>query len=164
MKDKKWWIFIGIMIITIIVLLVVFKPTEEKKNDNTNNSTATNEVTIDEGNNKYVEVQEDGTRLNKSEELLKTKTIDGIEISNIKVSEKDNFTEILADAKNTTDKEVEGFWVDLIFYGDNQIMIAVISVYIPQMDAKGSATLNTNVTGDYANAYTFTINKKDVQE
>ena len=38
--------------------------------------------------NEFIEVQEDGTRLNKSEKFSTTKTIEGLEISNIKLTEK----------------------------------------------------------------------------
>lgn len=164
MKDKKWWIFIG-GVIVIIISLLIFKGMrkEGKKEENTTKDYVTIITSNDLERNEFIEVQEDGTRLNKSEKFSTTKTIEGLEISNIKLTEKDNLTQIYADVKNTTNKKVEGFYVTITFLNKDGDMIVGIGGYIPTVDANGTATLNTNSTGDFANAYDYTVTKTDVE-
>lgn len=147
MKDKKWWIFIGIVILIIIALLI-FKSTKNTVKNDKNTVTTENE---------FIEIQGDGTRLNKSEKFSTTKTVEGLEISNIKLTEKNNVTEILADVKNTTEKDIEGFFVIMTFLNKEGETIVILNPYIPTVEANGMATLNTNSSGDFANAYDFTV-------
>lgn len=166
MKNKKLWIFIAIIII-IIILLVVFKFNKKDNNKIDKNNSSTNDVIVvnpDENNeNEFIELQDDGTKLNKSEKFSQTKTIEGLEISNIKLTEKDNATEILADIKNTTDKDVEGFYADITFLDKNGQIIVILGGYIPSVEANGMATLNTNSSGNFANAYDFTVTRTEYQ-
>ena len=150
MKFKKWWIFIGIVILIIIALLI-FKSTKKNRNTVKNDNNA---ITAE---NEFIEIQEDGTRLNKSEKISTTKTVEGLEISNIKLTEKDNVTQILADVKNTTEKDVEGFSVTITFFNKEGETIVILGAYIPSVEANGTATLNTNSSGDFANAYDFSV-------
>ena len=156
MKDKKWWIFIGIAIILIVVLLVY-------KSSLNNNEGKTNEQIVENtiiGNTK---IEEDGTKVNISEKFIETKKIDGLEISNIKFSQKDNVTQILADVKNTTDKKVEGFDVMLKIMDKEGNMIIGLGSFIPTVEANGTATLNTTTLGDYVDAYDFEIIKTNAK-
>lgn len=164
MKDKKWFIFIGIVIFVMIALLI-FKGIrkEEKKKENTTKDNVTIITSDNSNENEFIEVQEDGTRLNKSEKFSTTKKIEGLEISNIKLTEKDNITQILADVKNTTDKKVEGFYATITFLNKDGEMIVGIPGYIPTVEANGTATLNTNSTGDFANAYDYTVTRMNVE-
>lgn len=164
MKDKKWWIFIG-GVILIIIALLIFKGMrkEGKKEENTTKDNVIIITSNDLERNEFIEVQEDGTRLNKSEKLSTTKTIEGLEISNIKLTEKDNVTQILADVKNTTNKDVEGFYVTITFFDRDENIIVILPGYMPSVESNGTATLNTNSTGDFANAYDYTVTKTDVE-
>lgn len=158
MKDKKWWIFI-VIVILIIIALLIFKNTrkKEQKEENTSQNNVTIITSDNFNGNEFIEVQEDGTRLNKSEKFSTTKIVEGLEISNIRLTEKDNVTQIFADVKNTTDKSVEGFFVTITFLNKDGETIVILGGYIPSVEANGTATLNTNSTGDFANAYDFTV-------
>lgn len=164
MKDKKWWIFIGVVILIIIALLI-FKGTrkEDKKEENTNKDNVTVITSDNLVGNEFIKVQEDGTKLNISEKFSTTKTIEGLEISNIKLTEKDNVTQIFADVKNTTDKDVEGFYVTITFLNKDGEPIVGLGGFIPTVEANGTATLNTNSTGNFANAYDYTVTRMDVE-
>lgn len=163
MKSKKWLIVLAIAIIAIIIIFIIFKG---GKNNNEKNNTLNN-VTILGGENaadtEFVNIEQDGTKVNKSEKFATTKKIEGLEISNIKLTEKGNLTQILADVKNTTDKKVEGFYVTITFLNKDGDMIVGIGGYIPTVEANGTATLNTNSTGDFANAYDYTITRSEVE-
>lgn len=152
MKDKKWLIIIGLIILILVIIFIVKITNKEDKIKEEN-------TTDDFAGNEYIDVKEDGTRVNKSEKFSTTKEIEGLKISNIELTEKENVTQILADIKNTTDKDVEGFYVSINFLDKNGESIVSLGGYIPTVEANGTATLNTNSTGDFANAYDYTIEK-----
>ena len=79
-SDKKAIVICAIAIITIIALLTIKSnnPKETKQKTNQNKS----EVQTEE----FVEMQADGTKLNTSSKLKETKTIDGLEITNIQLT------------------------------------------------------------------------------
>ncbi len=89
MKRKVNWLKILLTLIIIILIIIsVYKFfTKEKHPDEVN----------------YIETLQDGTKRNTSENLKETKTINGIELSNIELLEKtDGTIELSATAKNTT--------------------------------------------------------------
>ena len=92
-KDKGAIIVCAVAIVLIIVLLVVKggqKNNVENANQNTNNQIE-NSVTEPTQDNttveKYVQESANGGKVNTSEQLKKTKTIDGLEISDIRLVE-----------------------------------------------------------------------------
>ena len=59
-----------------------------------------------ENKNEYIKTEEDGTRVNTSDKIKKAKfTIDGLEISNIQLSELVGKTSLTADVKNSTEEK-----------------------------------------------------------
>lgn len=154
-SDKKWWIFIGIVIVIIIALLIW--------NGSRKKTLYENDVAID-NQTEFTKVQEDGVKVNTSSKLSETKKIEGLEIYNIKLTEKENVTEILADVKNTTDKDVEGFYTIMTFLDKDGETIVQLNGYIPTVEANGIATLNTNSGGDFADAYDFKIVRSEQQQ
>lgn len=159
MKEKendKIWIFIwSAMAVIIILLLVLFvqkkiinkTPSEGNKNGSLEN------VEIGE----FVKVESDGTKVNISEKFAEDKKFNDLEITNINLKEKGNITEILAVIKNNTDKDIEGQYVTLKFLDKEGNIIVSLGSYIPEVRANDTATLNTNSTGDFSNAYNFEI-------
>ena len=106
-KDKTAIIIIAIAIILIIILLVVKNSNKEEEPQQPlpqQQENVTNNV-----EEEYVNVQGDGTKVNISDKLAETKTIDGLEISNIQLTEKDNVSLILADVKNPTNETKGNF-------------------------------------------------------
>ena len=95
-KDKGAIIVCAVAIVLIIVLLVV-KGGQKNNVENTNQNTSNqieNSVTEPAQNNttveKYVQESANGGKVNTSEQLKKTKTIDGLEISDIRLVENGN--------------------------------------------------------------------------
>lgn len=156
-EDKKWWIFIGIVLLIIIILLIYKGSTKTKNQDDTsNNGTEISNQT----ENEFVKIEEDGTKVNTSNKLSEVKTIEGLEISNIRLTEKGNVTQILANVKNTTNTDVDGFKTTMTFYDKNGEIIVILGGHIPTVKANGTATLNTNSTGDFSNAYDFKVERE----
>lgn len=158
-KDKNWWIFIGVVIVIIIVLLI-FKGNMKGKNQNSTDEPTTSNNQVE---NEFVKIEQDGTKVNTSNKLSEVKTIEGLEISNIRLTEKGNVTQILANIKNTTNKDVEGFYTSMTFTDKNGEIIVILGGYIPTVKANGTATLNTNSTGDFSNAYDFKVERSKQQ-
>lgn len=154
-SDKKWWIFIGIIIVIIIALLIW---SGSRKRTSSENDVGT------DNQKEFVKVQEDGVKVNTSSKLSETKKIEGLEISNIKLTEKENVVEILADIKNTTNKDVEGFNTTMTFLDKDGQTIVIVNGYIPMVEANGTATLNTNTGGNFADAYDFKIERSQQQQ
>ena len=119
----------------------------------------TQEPTVEEEKN--VEVQEDGTKVNKSEEVTKEKEVDGLKIRNVRISGKDNQTYIIADVVNETDKKRGGYGVDITILDDDNEVMAIIGGYIDEVEPGQSIVLYATSTLDYANAYDIKIEKSE---
>ena len=82
MKAKELMIVLGIIIVLLIVIIVAVNVNRGKEDEGTPQTPAVG-VTEENKVEEFVEVQEDGSKVNTSEELKKTKTIDGLEINKI---------------------------------------------------------------------------------
>ena len=86
MKDNKKKVIIIALLILVILVGIKILIGNNKNRKNVNNANTSN-AAIDEKN---VKTLSDGTRLNNSTKMQEIKTIDGLEISNIQLTEKDN--------------------------------------------------------------------------
>ncbi len=151
MKNKKVWIFVLVIIVLIILLLI-------KVNSNKGgNIIDEQKIARDE---EFVEVKSDGTKINTSNKLAETKMIDGLEVSNIRLTEKNNTSRILATVKNTSGVQKGGYAVKIVLLNKQGQTIKEIEAYIDKVASGDTVTLNTAATVDFANAYDFTITKK----
>ena len=152
--EKKTKILIGAAVFIVIVIIVVFMARGGS------NSTANNAAANTTANEEYVSVQSDGSKVNTSPELAQAKTIDGITISNIHLTEAGGMSRILADLSNSTGSRQGGFPVKITIQNKAGESIQEITGYIDTLDAGATGQLNTAVTVDVANAYNFTVEKK----
>ena len=150
-KEKRIIIvLVAIIVIALIVAIII-------KNRNENKTTVENNTQSAE---KFVDVLEDGTRLNTSNKLHETKTIDGMEISNFQLTEKDNVTLLLGTITNTSSTTKGDYPVDVKIVDQQGNEIITVSAYIAPVQSGESTQFNTSATFDYANAYDFSITKK----
>jgi len=157
-KNEK--IIISILIIITLLIKIIFfvrnRNEEVNEPENENNIESENTVVKEE----FVQVLDDGTKLNISDELEKVKNIDGIEISNIQLTHKDGLTVLLADIKNNTGKKTSLKKIDVTLLDKEGKELAKISGLIEEMEIDGTTQLNTVVTSDYANVYDFKVDLK----
>ena len=157
-KNEK--ILIGVLVlITVIVIIVALVNRNKGEENNTNNMN----TTVDQSNEneeEFVNTLADGTKLNTSEELHKTKTFDGMEISDFQLTENGNVTLLLGTITNTSNVEKGGYPVDIKVLDKEGKEIITIGAYISKLQPGQSTQLNTSATFDYANAYDFEITKK----
>ena len=153
-KNEK--IVIGVLVLITIVVIIVAIANRDKKDENTNTTVEQSNVQEEE----FVNTLADGTRLNTSEELHKTKTFDGMEISEFQLTENGNVTLLLGTITNTSNVEKGGYPVDIKVIDKEGQEIITVGAYISKLQPGQSTQLNTSATFDYANAYDFEISKK----
>ena len=149
-NEKKVVGVIALIAVIIIIILLVTRGNQNKKQEEGN--TAPKE--------EFVEVLEDGTRLNTSNKLHETKKIDGMEITNFQLTENGNVTLLLGTVTNTSGISQGGYPVSVRVVDKNQQEIVTVSAYIPPLEPGQSTPLNVGATFDYANAYDFSVTKK----
>lgn len=100
-KDEKRWIvlFVAVVIIAIVLFVSLGMSKNKKQTDEEGTTVVQQGSSIDE---KYVEVKDDGTKVNTSNKLKENKTFDGLNISNINIETKNNETVVKADITNST--------------------------------------------------------------
>ncbi len=148
-NEKKMILILIIISVIIISILAIIKNNEEDETENETNQ-------IEE---EYVNVLEDGTRLNESEKLHETKTFDGLTISNFQLTEKDNMTILLGTITNNTEETRGGYPINIKVIDKNGNEIITVGGYIGEIKPGESMQLNSSATFDYANAYDFEITK-----
>ena len=152
-KKEKRFILVLIAILVIVLIIGLFiKKNKNKENEIQNQNTATDE--------KFVQVLEDGTKLNKSSKFNETKNIDGIEISNIQFTYKDGQTVLLADVINNSGKAVDMTLLDIKLLDEQGNEIITVGGIISPMQVGETSQLNASMTMDYANAYDVEITLK----
>lgn len=153
MREKEKRRILMIIFIGIIVIwgIIIFRSDKGKE-----------EVLRGEGKIKeeYVDVLEDGTKLNTSNKLNETKEIEGLEISGIQLTHRNGKTVILAKVENKTGIDIGLTGVEITLYDDKKNELEKVEGLIAPVKAGESVQLNVGVSADYANAYDFSIEKK----
>ena len=161
-KQEKRMIAILVAITVIVIIIAIVTRNRNNNGEEGENriqqSSQQKETNTEE--EEYVNVLEDGTRQNTSEKLKETKTIDGMEISDIQLTEKDNVTLLLGTITNTTNETRGGYPVNVQIVDEEGNEIITITGYIEELAAGESSQFSTSATFDYANAYDFNITKQ----
>lgn len=153
-KEKQMIaILVAITIVVIIIAIVLNKGKKEKVEEE--NIAVTEE---------FVDVLEDGTRLNTSNKLQETKKIDGMEITNFQLTEKDNITVLLGTVTNVSDTTKGGYPVNAKVIDKQGYEIITIDAFLGPLEPGKSTQFSTSATFDYANAYDFIISPKVKEE
>ena len=149
-KEKR---MILILLVVLVIAVVIFVVSKNKKGNEEN--TEENKV-VEE----FVQVLEDGTRLNTSTKLKEMKKFEGLEFGNIQLTNSNGQSVLLADVKNTTQAETGLMLVDVTLYDKNGNELGTVGGIISPLKPGESKQFNTSMTIDYANAYDFKVTKK----
>ena len=150
MKKKEKKMILILIIVSILIIGVIWLVTRPKKE----------EIVENEVVEEFVQVLDDGTKLNISSKLQEEKTINGLKIGNIQLTEKNGQLVLLADVTNPTEKDSEIFLIDIILYDKTGKEIATVPGIVSPIKAGGKTQLNAGITEKYANAYDFKVVKK----
>lgn len=149
-KNEKKTLLITIIIGVIIIGGLILWTNSRKAKPTSGNETNTN-------TEEFVEVLEDGSKLNKSEKFSKTKKLDGLEIRDIQFREIGGITTLLATVENKSGKAVEKRWIKVDVLDKSGNTITTVRGIINAMNAGETTQLNMGVTADVANAYDFKV-------
>lgn len=152
MKDneKKMILILVIVAVVIIGLLLIVRNAKNKQED----------TTVE----KNVEITRDGVKQNNSSKLKETKTVNGIEISDVQLVnrvEGENSTYFVANVKNTTSVDMKSFKFDITLLDEKGNTIKVFEdMLIQNLKAGDSKQFSVGIESDYANAYDYTVKAK----
>ena len=149
-KEKRGLLILILVAIAIITTLAIITNRKGKEV----NSDATEENKVVE---EFVQVLEDGTKLNISTKLSETKIVDGLKIGNIQLTMQNGQSVLLADAENDTGKDIDIMLLDIILLDKNGNELTTIAGIVGDLKAGEKQQLNSSVTSDYANAYDFRV-------
>ena len=103
----------------------------------------------------------DGTKINISPKINETKTIDGLEITNIQITSSNGVTTLIADVKNNTDTATALKNVLVKFLDQNGKELVSVNGIIMPLEIGQSTKLNVSLSSNYVTAYDINIvNKK----
>ena len=149
-KEKRGLLILILVAIAIITTLAIIT---NRKGKEVNSVTTEENKVVEE----FVQVLEDGTKLNTSTKLSETKIVDGLKIGNIQLTMQNGQSVLLADAENDTGKDIDIMLLDIILLDKNGNELTTIAGIVGDLKAGEKQQLNSSVTSDYANAYDFRV-------
>ncbi len=154
-NEKRMILILLIVLVIAIVLFAISKNTNNEEKNITENVAEENNI-VEE----HVQILEDGTKLNISEQLKKEKQVGVYKFENIQLTEQDSQTVLLADVTNTSEKETDVQIVDVTLLDKNGQEIITVGGIIEGLTPGEKTQFNTSMTLDYANTYDFKITLK----
>ena len=120
-KQEKRMILILLAVLAIVIIALVINKNAKKENKENKAETANNTVAEE-----FVQVLEDGTKLNTSEQLNKTKQVGAYKFENMQLTEQGSQTVLLADVTNTSSSATNMQLVDVTLLDKNGKEIVTI--------------------------------------
>lgn len=154
MKKNEKVIIAALAVIAIV--LIIFMVVKRGSNKVLNN-TDTNVISSAE---EFITTLGDGTKFNTSEKLHETKKFEGLEISELQLTSKNNASVILATVTNTSNTKQGGFVMVLTFVDRQGKTIKKVTSTIRELAPGEKTSINSSTTFDYSNAYDFTISRE----
>ena len=148
-------ILILLAVLAIVIIALVINKNAKKENKENKAETANNTVAEE-----FVQVLEDGTKLNTSEQLNKTKQVGAYKFENMQLTEQGSQTVLLADVTNTSSSATNMQLLDVTLLDKNGKEIVTIGGIISPLQPGAKTQFNTSMTLDYANTYDFKITLK----
>ncbi len=150
MKDKEKTLIAILVAITIVVIIITIivksgKKQEEVKTEAVEESSST--------------VLEDGTVLNVSDKLHETKKFEGMEISNIQLTETEKETLLIATVTNTSETKQGGYPVKVKMVDEQGNEVKTIDAYIGELQPGKSMKISTSATYEIEKVHDFIITK-----
>lgn len=162
MKNKKVnfkiiAIVIAIFIIIILGVILYKNKTKQEQNENQQETTEQERIGLIDMNNTENAKIENGIKQNTSENILKDRNLNGIEITEIQLNAQEGISHFTATVKNNTSKDFAGGVAKITFTNKDGNTYAELEVYIPEMKTEATNSIDASTTADIANAYNFSI-------
>ena len=162
MNKKTKNIIIALIIVVIIVIAIVaFVLMKNKGTENNVDSNTTGTSEENTTNEQFVQMLDDGTKLNTSSKLGEAKKVGDLTFENIQLTAEGGQTILLADVTNTGKKATDTVLVDIKLLDENGNEIVTVGGIVQPLEAGEKTQFNTSMTLDYANAYDFEVTEKE---
>ena len=150
-------IVVAIIMIIIIVVAIIIIPNKHKTKVQETAKEISNNTTSKQ---EFVRILEDGMQLNTSERLHETKTLEGMEISDFQLTEKDNVTLLLGTVTNISNTTQGGYPVNIKVMDRQGNEMITVAAFLGTLEPGKSTQLSTSATFRYANAYDFSVTRR----
>lgn len=164
MKNKKVNFKIIAIVIAIFIIIILgvilYKnktKTKQEQNENQQETTEQERIGLIDMNNTENAKIENGKKQNTSENILKDRNLNGIEITEIQLNAQEGISHFTATVKNNTSKDFAGGVAKITFTNKDGSTYAELEVYIPEMKTEATNSIDASTTADIANAYNFSI-------
>ena len=164
MKNKKVNFKIIAIVIAIFIIIILgailYKnktKTKQEQNENQQETTEQERIGLIDMNNTENAKIENGIKQNTSENILKDRNLNGIEITEIQLNAQEGISHFTATVKNNTSKDFAGGVAKITFTNKDGSTYAELEVYIPEMKTEATNSIDASTTADIANAYNFSI-------
>lgn len=157
MKKKEKRALLILIIVAVLIIGAIWFLTRG------NNKEQTAGAGANKGEQQYVQVQQDGTKVNTSNKINENKEIEGFTIENVRFIERDGVTELRADVTNRTNEAKEGFLMDIVLYDKSGNEMGRIPGNVIETQAGETIEICAGITGiveNYISAYDFKMVKK----
>ena len=149
--SKKNLILLLIVVVLVIIIMIFFVVMNRKGKD-------TNENVVENNDTNFTDQE---GKVNTSEKLKETKILNGLEIKNIQLTNKNNQSMLLAEIENKTGKETQEILINVIFSDKEGNQIGKIGGMIAPLKDGEKTKLSSSSMKDYSNAYNFEIKIKE---
>lgn len=164
MKNKKVNFKIIAIVIAIFIIIILgvilYKnktKTKQEQNENQQETTEQERIGLIDMNNTENAKIENGIKQNTSQNILKDRNLNGIEITEIQLNAQEGISHFTATVKNNTSKDFAGGVAKITFTNKDGNTYAELEVYIPEMKTEATNSIDASTTADIANAYNFSI-------
>ena len=111
----------------------------------------------------YSEFKEDGTRVNKSEEMKKEQQLeDGVIVKDFNLEYKSGYTSVYGTVTNNSSEVKGGYYVQLVLINDEGKEVNSFTAYLNKIEPSQEGIIATSIPGDIADSYKFEVRR--VQE
>lgn len=153
-----------VLAIIIVIVLVVVLINRNKKNNEGETQGDTAGVEQQDQNAGLIDMTatdnakvENGVKTNTSSDLAKEKTVEDLTLSDIQLMAENGISNFTATVKNNANTDFAGGVATIVFTNQDGSTYAEFDVYIPEVKAGETNTINASTTADIINAYDFTI-------
>lgn len=164
MKNQKVNFKIIAIVISIFIIIILgvilYKnktKTKQEQNENQQETTEQERIGLIDMNNTENAKIENGIKQNTSQNILKDRNLNGIEITEIQLNAQEGISHFTATVKNNTSKDFAGGVAKITFTNKDGNTYAELEVYIPEMKTEATNSIDASTTADIANAYNFSI-------
>lgn len=157
-KRKKLYI-ISIIVVSLAIVVSIYIIRDKNTNNNLENGdNNTEKINSDV---EWVDLAEEGKKINKSEEISDIKEFEGLSLETQQFVSKDSKTEIIIQVTNKTEKDTELQPVVITLLDKEGKEISKLNGIINPTKAGESTNLYISSSLDYVDAYDYKIEKSN---